>query len=234
VNTKTRLTTHEQLDDLSLSGKPLETTLSSLRFINSLFGNHKNLGKALLKHLNNRAYSQKTHIVDLGCGGGDSISYLLKKLKNNPTTVSFTGIDGNPESISYASRNISNSTFAQFVVADILDTSFELPECTILISSHFMYHFSDLELINFLQKIQSKSIKHIIFSELYRSKMAFYVFKYASFILPISKIAKKDGLIAIQRAFSISELTHIIRESGFTKFEIQKKPFFRMLIKIDL
>jgi len=41
IDFQTRLFETEQLDNLSLSGKPLKNTLRSLRFINATLGNHK-------------------------------------------------------------------------------------------------------------------------------------------------------------------------------------------------
>ncbi len=234
MNPQIRLTASEQLDNLSLSGKDLDKTLSSLQLINIIFGNRKNLEKTLVNYLKQRPNTKKMHILDLGCGGGDCINYLSKRLKKHHPKINFTGIDGNQESTAYASRKNQDLGLINFVTADILDPDFMLPDCDVLISSHFIYHFSDQELVMFLKKLKSKNIKHIIFSELYRNRIAYFLFKYVSFILPISDIAKKDGLIAIQRAFSISELKKNIQKSDVTNFQIQKKPFFRMIIKIDL
>lgn len=47
-------------------------------------------------------------------------------------------------------------------------------------------------------------------------------------------MAKKDGLIAIQRAFLISELKKIIDNSAIKKYAIVKKPFFRIITQITL
>ncbi len=234
INSQSRLHISEQLDNLSLSGKPLKSVLQSLKLINSIFGNHKQLSDAVLEYCIKNKNKKEIHIVDLGCGGGDSINFLSKKLTKNQVRATFTGIDGNPNSIDYATINNSNPSHIDYKVADILDPNFTVPDCDLLISSHFMYHFNNDELIVFLQKIQSGSIKHVIFSELYRNKIAYYLFKLIAYVLPISHIAKKDGLIAIQRAFSIEELQKIFLDSAIKEFEILKKPFFRMIAKIDL
>ncbi|WP_109299642.1 methyltransferase domain-containing protein [Aquimarina sp. AU474] len=233
MNPRVRLRTSEKLDDLSLSGEPLTHTLSSLKWINSVLGNHTQLSNAVVQYCKKNKNKKRIHIVDLGCGGGDCIFYISKKLKQKDVEVSFTGIDGNPSSILFASEKIPHSQNINFVVADILDKNFKIPDCDLLISSHFIYHFDNEGLVDFLKKTQRKKIKHIIFSELYRSRMAYYLFKNMSYLLPISNMAKKDGLTAIQRAFSINELREIIKQSSSKKFKINKKPFFRMVAKIE-
>ncbi len=233
MNSSRRLLQQEQLDDLSLSGQRLTETLSSLKLINRWFGNHRYLAKTLIRYCKKNSQATNWHIVDLGCGGGDCIQHLSKSLERHNIKATFTGIDGNKESISFAQSNTSVNTPVNFMVANILAKDFLLPECDILTSSHFIYHFDDQQLINFLKKTSSTKIKHIIFSELYRSKTSYFLFKTIRFLLPISQMAKSDGLIAIKRAFSIKELKSIIENSKATRFKIEKKPFFRMLVTID-
>ncbi len=232
MNSQVRLHTPEQLDNLSLSGKALNATLLSLRLINRLFGNHLQLKNAILHYIKTYSKTKKTHILDLGCGGGDCILHISRKLKKVGITASFIGIDGNPESIAYALQNNPNPQSIDFSTANILNKKFIIPDCDLLMSSHFIYHFKNEDLIDFLKKIQSKKVKHVIFSELYRSKIAYYIFKLASGLLPISDMAKKDGLIAIQRAFTVKELKEIIESSGIKNYSIIKKPFFRMIVQI--
>ncbi len=234
MNSKIRLHKAEQLDDLSLSGDTLEKTLFSLKLINTILGNHRQLGKAIVHYCKVNPAQKEFHIIDLGCGGGDCIRSISKKLKKRKIKAVFTGIDGNPTSISYATRNNLDIANTDFITADIINEDFTVPDCDILISSHFIYHFNDKDLIDFLRKIQSKKVKHIIFSELYRNKTAYHLFRFVSFVLPISDIAKKDGMLAIQRAFSIKELKRIIQSSAIKEFKITKKPFFRTITQIDV
>ncbi len=233
MNFGKRALTPEQLDDLTLSGKTLHKTLSSLKWINSFFGNHQQLSKAVLVYCKKNTSKNKYHIVDLGCGGGDCIYFISKKLKQHDINASFIGIDGNPESISYANKQNFTSNQIRFMVADILHKDFSIPNCDLLICSHFIYHFDNKSLIQFLKQLKKQKVKQIIFSELYRSKIAYYTFKMIRYFIPISKMAKEDGLLAIQRSFSISELQSTLQQTNIQQFKIYKKPFFRMIVEIE-
>ncbi len=81
MNPKVRLLTSKQLDNLLLSGKPLEKALSNLKLINTLFGNHKQLGKAVIQYGKSTPSKKELYIVDLGCDSGDCINYIARKLK---------------------------------------------------------------------------------------------------------------------------------------------------------
>ena len=128
MNFGKRVLNPEQLDDLTLSGKTLQKTLRSLKWINSFFGNHQQLSKAVVSYCKKNTAKSKPHITDIGCGGGDCIYYISKKLKFHNIPASFMGIDGNPESISYASKQNQFSHNISFIVADVLHKDFNLPK----------------------------------------------------------------------------------------------------------
>lgn len=233
MNFTRRSYNREALDNLSLSGQTLKDTLSSLQFINSLFGNHRQMAKAVLDYCNQFPDKKIISIVDLGCGGGDLIHHISRKLKKRGIKARFLGIDGNPDTIMLAKSKNPLANNMDFRVADILDSDFSIPDCEILISSHFIYHFEDKNLVRFLNKIKEQGISYTIFSELFRSKLAYWLFRITKEILPISKMAKKDGLLAIQRAYTLSELDKILQKSQLNQYTIEKKLWFRSLTKIS-
>ena len=102
----------------------------------------------------------------------------------NKHPVKFVGIDGNESILVYARNKNENVIDLTYKQADILNPNFELEACDVLISSHFMYHFKDDALINFLKKAKKKVNLAIIFSDLYRSYTAYLLFKYAGFLMP--------------------------------------------------
>ncbi len=224
---------NEQLDNLNLNGHILFNTLKSLQFINFYFGNRKQLLTTVLK-LCKKSFSNSTvHILDLGCGGGDLIISLFKLFQQKKISSKFTGIDGNQHSIAYASQQKKTAPI-NFITADILNSNFKVPKCDILISSHFIYHFKDSELISFINQLHHSSVKTIVLSELRRNIFSLYLFKYTRHLLPISKMAKKDGILALQRAFTIQELDHILQHCNVTNYIIKRKPWFRMIAIITI
>jgi hypothetical protein len=93
-----------------------------------------------------------------------------------------------------------------------------------------MYHFTADALVYFLKNNLPVISTAVVFSELKRSRFAMRLFKFSSFILPISKLAKEDGLLAIKRSFSEKEWLDILQQAGIGTFRLQSVPLFRILL----
>lgn len=227
---RSRMIGNEQLDDLKLGGQPLEQALHSLAWINKWLGNHRSVIKALLTV--HQKQDRPVRIIDLGCGGGDLIAAVAKSLQQHKIEFAITGIDGNANSLQFAKKRTSGFDHIDFMQADILHENFQIPPCDILLSSHFIYHFSEELLTDFLKNNAQLISTAIIISELDRSRLAMFLFKFGSYLLPISKLAKEDGLLAIKRSFNKSEWLTILKKAQINRYRLQSVPLFRILLTI--
>lgn len=227
---KNRSAENEKLDNLSLQGATLHGALQSLEWINRWFGNHQSVVKSINRIC--RKEKKTVSVIDLGCGGGDLIAAVAKAFQDKQIPFSILGIDGNSHTLQYAKQKCRRYKGIHFLQADILNDKFNLPPCDILISSHFMYHFTEDGLIRFLGQHLPNTSTAVIFSELERHPFAMFLFKFFSFVLPISKLAKADGLLAIQRSFTKKEWLIILQKAGVKKFSLRRVPFFRIQLII--
>ena len=228
---KVRSSENEKLDDLNMQGEPLYKALQSLEWINRWFGNHRSVIKAI--HTIIKKEERPLRIVDLGCGGGDLALAIAKSLRLHKIECTITGIDGNANSLAYAKKKCAACSEIIFLQADILSKQFSIQPCDVLISSHFIYHFTADALVYFLKNNFSSISTALIFSELKRNRFAMRLFKFSSFLLPISKLAKEDGVLAIKRSFTKKEWLLIMQQAGIETFRLQSVPFFRILLTIN-
>lgn len=225
---KIRSSEKERLDDLNLDGETLHQALQSLGWINRWFGNHRSVIKAI--HAVQKNEKKLLRIIDLGCGGGDLALAVAKSLRRHKIEFTLTGIDGNANTIAYAQHKCAAYSEIIFLQADIMNKDFCIPPCDILISSHFMYHFTSDALVDLLKSNVSDISTAFIFSELKRNQFAMWLFKYSHFMLPISRLAKADGLLAIQRSFAEKEWLAILQQAGIGTYRLQSVPLFRILL----
>ena len=227
---KFRSSEKEQMDNLTLKGKALHDTLDGLSLINRYLGNTNATFAAVKKEIINT--NRPLKIIDLGCGGGDNLRAIADWSNEKKYTVDLIGIDGNAAILEYAIAKNNSIIQIDYLQADILDPAFLMPKCDLLISSHFMYHFSDEALVKFLFQAKEKVAHKIIFSELQRSAIAYNLFRLGSVFLPFSKMVKQDGLKAIRRSFKKKELESIFNKAGIENYKIQRKWVFRYLVEI--
>lgn len=222
----------EQMDNLQLSGKELHDTLNGLTHINRFLGNTNATLRAVQNEI--MACTEPLTIIDLGCGGGDNLLAIALWCDEHSIEVNLIGIDGNLHILDYATQQNTSTIDIEYIKANILADDFVLPACDLLISSHFMYHFSDEQLIDFLKKSKSNIRRKIILSELSRSSIAYALFKIGAPLMPFSKMVKDDGIRAIRRSFRRREVEQILLEAGLTEYSIQWKWAFRYLILVTV
>lgn len=229
---KKRIFEKEQLDNLNLKGDKLTNTLDGLSLINKFLGNTNGTFKAVKKEILKSDIPLK--IIDLGCGGGDNLRKIAIWCFDKNIEIELIGIDGNQNILDYAQTKSPPNCKITYIQDNILVDSFDLPNCDILISSHFIYHFDDEKLVNFLNKNKHSIKNSIFFSELERSSLSYILFKVFNVFLPFSKMVKEDGLQAIRRAFKKEEITSILSKCSIKSYLIKRIWAFRFLIKIDV
>ena len=224
----------EELDSLELHASVLYKVLGQLGLLNKLLGNTRLIVNAVQKQLSKIEFKkgEAVRIVDLASGGGDVTLAIARKLKQLNVEHNIVGIDFNSESISYAESKLRSDDLVQFINCNIMDDDFLLPECDLLISTQFVYHFKDEELSMFLEKVKSRVSHSIIFSELRRSSLAHFLFGLSRF-LPFHRIIRMDGKKAIRRAFSKKDWHAILNEVTNVEYILKDMFPFRYEIIIE-
>lgn len=228
---KERYQGHETMDDPQFSGPELFRALQHLKYINRHFGNYDAVRRAVDQVIVHNPGTESLHIVDLGCGGGDLMCYLDGYLRNKGIEVKFTGIEINAHIIKRAGDRACRNLKVEFIEADVLAPDFEIPNCDILMASHFIYHFTH----DGLQEFVKRNLHHVklayVFSELRRSRRSYWLFKIFGPVVFPGRITILDGLIAIRRAFTIREMHNVFAPIA-PQAHIERRPLFRQLITL--
>ena len=107
-----RSTQKELLDESDIQMELLYQNLKELEFINKYLGGHLISTKGMNAVLVNR--SKTYHIIDIGCGGGDSLKAIADWSKGKNIKIHLTGIDLKQDCIDYSKNNCKKYKEIQF------------------------------------------------------------------------------------------------------------------------
>ena len=217
----------EIMDDLNCSGEVVHQTLRELEFINrTLGGNAVTVSgvKQLLKE-NKRG---PIHILDLGCGGGDMLKLLKRRINIEATGK---GIDANPHIVEYAQQH-NHDPAISFAAMDILSDDFRRESCDVAIATLFFHHFSDSQLVEIFSHLKKQARMGIVINDLHRHPLAYHSIKLLTKLFSKSEMVKNDGPLSVLRGFSRQELISILKQAGIENYSLTWKWAFRWQIII--
>lgn len=205
IDTKKRSTEVEMMDDFEIGGESLTRSLDQLAVINFLLGGNTVTVKGLKKLLKNQSKKEVYKIIDLGCGNGEMLRIIAEYGRKKGFTFKLSGIDANENTVNYAEASSADYPEIEFKQSNVLDANFDIEPCDIVLTTLFLHHFTEEEIIVLLKKVIIKTKIGILVNDLHRHKMAYYLFKI--FCLPISnKMIVNDGLISILKGFTSEDL----------------------------
>lgn len=225
----------EIMDDLQCNGDVVAQTLRELEFINTWLGGNSVTLNALNKCLNeNPPVNKSLRIADIGCGGGDMLKLILKKIKKEKYKAELIGVDANPFIINYARNNTKEFPEIKFQEHDVLSEDFRNEKYDIVNCTLFCHHFDSETLKTFLKNLKQQTSQAIIINDIHRHAFAYYSIKWLTAIFSKSEMVKYDAKLSVLRAFNRSELEEIISGAGFTNYSIKWRWAFRYeaIIKI--
>lgn len=225
VNTKNRSDAKEIMDDLNYNGPMLHDALDKLSKINHWLGGNKVTINGLKKTLKNHSKSQPLILIDLGCGSGDILRDISKFGKKNGYEFKLIGIDANVHTVNYASELSKDFDNIQFKAIDIFSEDFEKMTYDVVLTTLFLHHFKEHELVSFLKPVLKKASLGVVVNDLHRHKLAYYLFKLLSITIK-NKTIVEDGLTSVLRGFKRQELEAISRQLN-TNYQIKWKWAFR-------
>ena len=211
----------ELLDGDNIPQQDLFRNLKELDIINHLLGGYT-ISYSALKNvlIENKEYV----LVDIGCGGGDTLKRISKWKEKTKVNIKLYGIDIKPICIEYA--NQTNDQSIQFICDDYKNTDQHLEQIDIIHACLFCHHLSEndiLELIQFAQK--NKAI--LIINDLERNLIAYYAIKFLTAIFSKSYLVKNDAPLSVLRGFKKREWLDMILKSGAKKYSVKNKWAFR-------
>jgi len=218
----------ELLDETNIKQDLLFKNLRELDILNRNTGGHAVTLEGIRQLVTDHA--KIYHIVDLGCGSGDSLRAIADWARENNFNVRLTGVDMNADVIEYLKKHCSTYPEITGIIAGYQEYLDRNASVDIVHCSLFCHHLNDEELIRLFTYFGEKVTTGFVINDLQRNWMAYYSAWFFTRLLMGTSLAKNDGPVSVLRAFKVSELKHLLVKSNIRNYTIQKKRLFRFLV----
>jgi ubiquinone/menaquinone biosynthesis C-methylase UbiE len=227
-----RSTGPELMDDLHAKGRDLHQALHELESINYLLGGNYVTLNGVTQLLENTTPGSELHIADLGCGSGDMLKLVRRLLEKQKLPATLTGIDANPNVISFATSNTPAACRIRYQSLDILSQEFRDKRFDIVIATLFFHHFTDEQLIRFFKQLKGQVTTGMIINDIHRLWFSYYAIKWLTKFFSRSPMVKHDAPVSVLRGFRKHELKKILREAGIRNYKIKWRWAFRWQVVV--
>lgn len=218
----------ELLDAPNISKELLFQNLKELDFISRALGGHS-ISLSGIKKLvtdKNKIY----HIVDLGCGSGDTMQVIADWAIKGGYQVRLTGVDMNPDVINYMNDHCKDYPEISGVASDYRDFLKTGVSIDVIHCSLFCHHLKDDELAELFSFFKCFTKTGFVINDLHRHWLAYYCVYLITHLMNGSALSKNDGPVSVLRAFKLNELHALIRKAEITNYSVGWKWAFRYLV----
>ena len=218
---KTRSTLPEKMDQNGVPELEIRQALHELALINRYLGGYSPVLRALerLPLPTDRPCS----IMDLGCGGGDTLQAIARWAKRSERDVILTGIDRNPLMTRYAAAQCKAFPNIQFQTLSVFDDKLLEQPVDVTTCSLFCHHFEETELIALLHRMMELSTVGVVINDLHRHWMAYKCISLLTRLFSKTYLVRYDGPLSVARAFTRADWEHILQAAGIRHYSIRWK-----------
>lgn len=220
------------MDDLAMEGEMLRDTLELLARVNQWLGGYRSTLGALKNMIDPLTLDQPITLIDIGCGGGDTLRVIADFGRKQQRNFKLIGIDANEFIINYAKEKSIKYPEISYFSQNVFSTEFLDLKYDIALFNLVLHHFNDDEIIQLLSTVSGKAGFGVIVNDLHRSALAYYLFQLVCLTIS-NQMARDDGLISILRGFKRKDFIRYSQQLKVNSYVIHWKWAFRFLWAID-
>ncbi|GGN05334.1 hypothetical protein GCM10010967_45600 [Dyadobacter beijingensis] len=212
----------ELLDAEHIPPADLFQNLRELDFINHWLGGYGISFDALKRVLQK---DKRCVLVDIGCGGGDTLKRIAHWNRKAGYDLDLYGIDLKADCISYAEENL-NGSGVKLICDDYRQIYRYLPQVDMIHACLFCHHLTDDQLIELVQfALNNRAV--LVINDLERNPIAHYSIRWLTGLFSKSYLVKNDAPLSVLRGFKKKEWLRILQAAGAKCFSVRNKWAFR-------
>lgn len=214
-----RVVTPELLDEDLGTPEEIRKTLLDLRGFNRNFGGFRSVS-GLLRNVAARNSLQSLSFLDVAGGTGDVADHAQRMLRTQ-------GFRIRPIVLDRAMSHMAGTDLElERAAGDALRLPFASASVDVVGSNLFCHHLEPAELVRFFNEALRVARFAVIASDL-RRNLFHWVVAYVGRITYRSRLTRNDAPASVRRAYTISEISGLAKETAAASFDIDLHYFQR-------
>ncbi len=218
-----RIPSQEWLDDDLGTPEEIRQSFDDLWRINRWLGGVSGCLSLLDRYFARRG-SRRARILDVGSGDSRLVAHLQSELARRNRSVEFVALD---RRLSHLRNGNHSPGKLSRVAADVSHLPFAEKSFDVVICNLFLHHFSGDEAVGLLRRFGEIASEAVLINDLERHRLP-YVFIRLAWPFARSRITRHDGAASVRQAYTKDELAALAGRAGFTSFEVERMPAFRL------
>lgn len=213
-----RVVEPELLDSDAGSAEEVRAALADLRMVNGCFGGVRT-SRNLIERVAQRSGVRSLTLLDVAAASGDCGLRAARQLEKRGIGVDITLLD---RAASHLPRNGHRVLVGDALRLPFRDNSFDLVCCSL-----FAHHLEPEQVVAFINEALRVARTAVLINDLRRSALHLALV-YAGRPLFRSGMAWIDGVISVRRAYTLPEMSELLRRAQAARVEVGPSYFFRM------
>ncbi len=218
-----RVPSQEWLDDDLGTPREIHQSFDDLWRINRWLGGVSGSLHLLERYFDRRG-SRPVRILDVGSGDSRMAAHLQAELVRRKRSAEFVALD---RRLSHLRNGNYSSGSLLRIVADVSDLPFPKESFDLVMCNLFLHHFSEGEAVELLCRLAEIASEAVLINDLERNPLP-YIFIQVAWPFARSHITRHDGAASVRQAYTKEELETLAGRAGFSSFEVERLPVFRL------
>ena len=224
-----RARAREWMDDPAIPFEDVAAALRDLERLNAVLRVRSALARHLFPRIE-RLTRSPVRILDVATGAADIPRAIAAWARRRGRRVEIVALDLGWSVLRYARRTIEAYPEIALVRADARCLPFPRDAFDFVITTEFLHHLEDEEILPFLQRLAELAREAFLINDLRRHPVAYYGFRALSRLLFRSRVVRHDGPISILRGFTVREGEALRRMLGLRAFSLHRHFPYRLVL----
>jgi SAM-dependent methyltransferase len=168
--------------------------------------------------------AEPLHILDVGCGYGDTMRRIERWARARGMAVELTGLDINPDAVAIAAEATPPASAIRWVASDVFAQQPDKP-VHFVISSLFTHHLIESDVIRFIEWMERHATIGWFINDLSRTAIPYHLLRMFSKLARLHPFVQNDGPVSIARAFVREDWQRMCTAAGLDLRSVAIQPF---------